>query len=152
MYCGQDAYRNSLGAATPKSMLRTSTCDTTPMSENVNASFVVFAWNYHPLFFCVQCKIFCLSTSDRLCREVFSVKQKDAELNAIWKMIQGKNRVSLPFSLSPFPFLSAAAVTFSTMMSTLQGIDVVGVDSGSHGCHCVNHAVCGHFVKAKDYL
>jgi hypothetical protein len=49
-------------------------------------------------------------------------------------------------------FLSAAAVTFSTMTSTPQGIDVVGVDSGLNGRHCENHTVCGHFVKANDYL
>jgi hypothetical protein len=33
-----------------------------------------------------------------------------------------------------------------------QGIDVVGVDNGSHGRHCENHSICGHFVKADDFL
>jgi hypothetical protein len=47
-------YRNSLGAATPKSLLRTTTCDTTPISKNVSASYVVFAWNYNPPIFLVS--------------------------------------------------------------------------------------------------
>jgi hypothetical protein len=53
---------------------------------------------------------------------------------------------------SLLPFLRTEAVALGTMTSTPQGIDVVGVDSGSHGCHCENHTVCGHFVKANDYL
>jgi hypothetical protein len=53
---------------------------------------------------------------------------------------------------SLFPFLRTEAVALGTMTSTPQGIDVVGVDSGSHGRHCENHTVCGHFVKANDYL
>jgi hypothetical protein len=26
------------------------------------------------------------------------------------------------------------------------------VDNGSHGCHCEHHGICGHFVKAEDFL
>jgi hypothetical protein len=33
-----------------------------------------------------------------------------------------------------------------------KGIDVVGIDNGSHGCHCERHGICGHFVKAEDFL
>jgi hypothetical protein len=33
-----------------------------------------------------------------------------------------------------------------------KGINVVGVDNGSHGCHCEHHGTCGHFVKAEDFL
>jgi hypothetical protein len=32
------------------------------------------------------------------------------------------------------------------MMSTPKGIDVVGLDNGSHGCNCTQHAICGQFV------
>jgi hypothetical protein len=42
---------------------------------------------------------------------------------------------------------------FGTMAGrTPQGIDVVGVDSGTNGRHCERHPVCGHFVKAEDFL
>jgi hypothetical protein len=37
-------YRNLLGAGRVKSLLGTSTCDSTILSKNVNASFVDFAW------------------------------------------------------------------------------------------------------------
>jgi hypothetical protein len=33
-----------------------------------------------------------------------------------------------------------------------KGIDVIGVDNGSHGRNCERHDVCGHFVKGDDYL
>jgi hypothetical protein len=39
-------------------------------------------------------------------------------------------------------------------MSSLnpRGIDVVGVDNGSHGRSCTQHPVCGHFVVVDDKL
>jgi hypothetical protein len=33
-----------------------------------------------------------------------------------------------------------------------KGIDVVGVNNGSHGRHCERHGICGYFVKAEDFL
>jgi hypothetical protein len=36
------------------------------------------------------------------------------------------------------------------MASNPIGIDIVGVDHGSNGCHCEQHEICGHFV-AKDF-
>jgi hypothetical protein len=38
------------------------------------------------------------------------------------------------------------------MASHPQGMDVVGVDNGSHGRSCTQHAVCGHFVSKEDIL
>jgi hypothetical protein len=55
-------------------------------------------------------------------------------------------------SVSSLPLASTGTIPFRTMASSAQGIDVVGVDNGSHGRHCENHEVCGHFVKANDYL
>jgi hypothetical protein len=55
-------------------------------------------------------------------------------------------------AFSPVPFLVLTAATSSITMATPKGIDVVGVDNGSHGRHCENHAICGHFVKVDDYL
>lgn len=40
----------------------------------------------------------------------------------------------------------------STMASTPKGIDVVGVDNGSHGRSCTQHSICGHFVVVDDKL
>jgi hypothetical protein len=38
------------------------------------------------------------------------------------------------------------------MMSTPKGIDVVGLDNGSHGRNCTQHPICGQFVVETDKL
>jgi hypothetical protein len=38
------------------------------------------------------------------------------------------------------------------MASHLQGVDIVGVDNGSHGRSCTQHTVRGHFVAKDDIL
>jgi hypothetical protein len=65
-----------------------------------------------------------------------------------------KNRKSLfpVLGPSPPPFLVGAFFCFGTMASSPKGVDVVGVDSGTHGRSCENHDVCGHFVVKDDLL
>lgn len=55
------------------------------------------------------------------------------------------------------PFFAASfllVVNLCGRMSSLnpRGIDVVGVDNGSHGRSCTQHPVCGHFVVVDDKL
>jgi hypothetical protein len=38
------------------------------------------------------------------------------------------------------------------MPSTPKGIDVIGVDNGSHGHSCTQHPICGNFVFVDNKL
>jgi hypothetical protein len=54
---------------------------------------------------------------------------------------------------SLFEFIALSLPNLETsMMSTPKGIDVVGVDNGSHGRSCTQHPICGNFVVVNDKL
>jgi hypothetical protein len=52
------------------------------------------------------------------------------------------------FSCAPVPSSGALII----MASTPKGMDVVGLDNGSHGRSCEQHGVCGSFVLVDDIL